>query len=431
MTSERERAADLEGEVATQVSVAAEPSGAAAPSGRPHAPWREVLLLGALTAFGSVAMDMYLPALPTLTRALNASPAAGQATISVFLAGLGVGQLAYGPLSDRWGRRGPALAGIGLYALACAACLVAQDMRVMTAARLLQAVGACGGGVIARAVVRDRYEDHEVIHVYAMLSLVSGVAPALAPLIGGFLLAAAGWRSIFAVQLGFALAVGAWTYLALPESRSAATRDKARESSAAASYLALLRKPLLVGYLLTGAFSGAALFAYINSAPEVLITIFHIPPSRFGWVFGVNAIGLIGANQINARLSRRLPARALIRGSLGSALVAGGALLVCAETGWGGLWGVLVPLFLVLASLGFTQPNATAGAMGVDRERAGAAAALLGVGFFGVGGLAGVATAVLHDGTARPMALVILASLATALTVFEATAARVRPAQIP
>jgi DHA1 family bicyclomycin/chloramphenicol resistance-like MFS transporter len=370
--------------------------------------------------FGSVSMDMYLPALPAMAKDLHASPAAAQATVSTFLLGQAVGQLVVGPLSDRLGRRIPVMAGVTLFCVATGLCAISSDVGLLVAARLLQALGACGGSLVARAVVRDRYDDHEVLHVFSLLSLVFGVCPVLAPLLGGWVLTVADWRWIFGVQALFGLAVGAAVFLRLPESRSEATRLRAYGENPFESYLALLRQPLLVGYLLTGGLAGAALFSYITSAPRLIITELHVSPAHFGWVFGVNAVGLIAGNQVNARLARRIPSDTLVQAALLSALAAAVALAACAWTGWGGVWGLLLPLFVVIASLGFSQPNTTASAMNVDRHRAGATAALVGTAFFGVGSLAGVATSLVPGRASQAMAAVILATLALALASYYA-----------
>ena len=383
-----------------------------------HAPWGEVILLASLSLFGSVAMDMYLPALPAVATDLKATAQSAQATISVFLFGLAFGQLVFGPLSDRLGRRPPILGGVALFLVASGLCTIATNASFLIGARLLQALGACAGMVVSRAVVRDRYDDHEVLHVYSLLSLVFAVGPVLAPLIGGWLLTVTSWRWIFGVEALFGLVVGAVALLKLPESRSEATRLQAMGERTTASYLALLREPLLVGYLLTGALSGAALFSYITAAPRVVMGELHVPAEHFGWVFGANAIGLIGAGQVNARLARRIPGDTLLQGALISALVAAGALVVCAYTGFAGAWGILVPLFVVMSALGFSQPNSSTAAMSVDRVRAGSTSALLGAGFFGVGSLAGVVTSLVPGTASQAMAVAILGSLVLSLAAY-------------
>ena len=388
-----------------------------------RAPWSEVILLAGLSMFGSVAMDMYLPALPAMAADLHASAASAQATVSTFLLGLALGQLLFGPLSDRLGRRLPLLAGVALFFVSSVLCAVCTHVGLLIGARLLQALGACTGSVVARAVVRDRYDDHEVLHVFSLLSLVFGVAPIVAPLIGGWVLKIGNWRWIFGVQALFGLLAGFSAFFRLPETRSEATRLRAEAENALASYLALLRQPLLVGYLLTGGLAGAALFAYVASAPRVVMGELHIPATHFGWVFGLNAVGLIGAGQINARLARRIQSDTLVQAALLAALAASGLLAVCAWTGWGGMWGVLAPLFVVISGLGFSQPNTTASAMGVDRHRAGATAALVGAAFFGIGSLSSVATGLIPGRASQAMAAVIAATLLLALASYQALVA--------
>ncbi len=393
-----------------------------------HAPLGEILLLGGLTAFGSVSMDMYLPAIPSLVRTLNTTPAAAQQTVSIFLIGLAVGQLVYGPVSDRVGRRGPILFGVGVYLVASLGCALAPSIAPLIVFRLLQALGACAGMVIARAVVRDRYQDHEVLHVFSLLTLVMGSAPILAPLIGGWVLTVANWRWIFGVQSLFALVITACAFFFLPESRSDATRIRALSERPLASYLALLRAPRLLGLMLNGAFANVALFAFITAAPELVITHYHVPAAYFGWIFGVNVTGMMAAGQINARLARRIPGETLLHASNAVALGCATLMVLGAITGWGGMLGVLIPLWFVMASLGFSQPNASAAAMSVDRERAGATAALLGATMFGVGSLAGVATSLFDDGTAKPVALVIWCGLLIAVAIGQLTRRRQRQA---
>lgn len=390
----------------------------AAVTDRTHVPWSEVVLLASISVLGLVAMDMYLPALPRMAADLHATPQATQATVSTFLLGLALGQLLFGPLSDRVGRRLPILGGITLFCIATAICAFSPDVSLLVGARLLQALGACAGVVVSRAVVRDRYDDREVMHVFSLLSLVSAIPPVVAPLIGGWVLGIADWRWIFGAQALFALVVGVAVFFRLPESRSAATREHARSENTLMSYLALLRQPLLVGYLLVGAFSGASLFSYIASASRVIMEEFHISATQFGWMFGVNAIGIAASAQLNARLSRRIPSDTLLRGAILVALAAGLLLTCCAIIGFGGLWGVLVPLFVVISSLGFTQPNTTAAAMTVDRHRAGAIAALIGSSFFGVGSLSAAAIGLIPGRASAAMSLVVMVTLTMALWVY-------------
>ena len=374
-----------------------------------------ILLLGALTASGPLSIDMYLPALPAIGRSLHATPAAMQQTVAAFFIGMAAGQLVYGPLSDRIGRRPPLLFGLVLYAVASAGCALAQSESLLIAARVAQALAGCAGMVIARAIVRDRFHYNEVLHIFSLLSLVMGLAPILAPLLGGWLLSAAGWRWIFGFQALFGAAAAVAAFVLLPESRSEATARNARGEHPLQSYLALLRQPRLVGFVLTGAFSGAALFTYVAASPDVLIGVFHVPPSRFGLFFGVNAFGLIGATQINARLARRVPFEVILKWANLAVFAASLLLAVDAVTGFGGLAGIMVPMFLVMSSFGFNQSNATVGALGVDPLRTGAISSLFGAASFAAGAAAAAVAGALRDGTPRPMAFVIVGALLCAV----------------
>jgi DHA1 family bicyclomycin/chloramphenicol resistance-like MFS transporter len=374
-------------------------------------PWGFVILLGALTAMGPLAIDMYLPSLPSIGADLHASAGQTQATVSAFLAGMGLGQFFYGPASDRLGRRAPILFGTAIYIAASIACALAVSPEMLIGARFVQALGACAGGVVSRAVVRDQFGHTETARMLSLLMLIMGLAPILAPLLGGALLGFGGWRLNFWFMTAFGIAVGLAAMLRLKESRSDETAAHAGTESPLQAYLALLREPRLVGYALAGALNGACLFTYIASSPELLIKTYGIAPSAFGLVFGLNAIGIIGGNQVNRFLLRHwLPEQVLARSSV---IAVGFAVLmsVAAVTGIGERWTVLPLLFLVFTSLGFIQGNTMAGALNVDPRRAGSISALLGGVSFGMGALASALAGVLHDGTPRPMALVMLASL--------------------
>jgi DHA1 family bicyclomycin/chloramphenicol resistance-like MFS transporter len=375
-------------------------------------PWGLVVLLGSLTAMGPLAIDMYLPSLPAIGLDLHASNTLTQGTVAAFLAGMAIGQFVYGPASDRLGRKPPIVVGIAIFVLASAACALAPSAPLLIAGRFAQALGACSGAVVARAVVRDRFGHVETARMLSLLMLIMGLAPILAPLLGGLLLTVGGWRLIFGFMAAFGVLLGLAALLQMRESRSEETAAHARSEHPFQAYLALLREPRLVGYALSGALNGAALFTYISASPELLIQVYKIPPQAFGWVFGTNAIGIIGANQVNRHLlRRRTPDEVLGRASL-AALVFSALLALAAVTGFGGRYAILPLLFCVLASYGFMGGNTTAGALNVDPRRSGSISALIGGLSFGTGALASALGGALHDGTPRPMAVIMLLAMA-------------------
>ncbi len=370
-----------------------------------------VVLLGALTAFVALSIDMYLPALPSIGRLLGGSAAAGQITLATFFAGLAIGQFIYGPASDRWGRRMPLLVGVVLYTLASAACAVAPNIPLLAAARFVQALGGSAGPVIARAAVRDRFDARDSARVLSLLMLVMGLAPIIAPFFGAALLAVVSWRAIFGVLFVFGVAMGVATYLGLAESRSAETAAHARNEHPLRGYLTLLRQPALVGYIVSGAFNSAALFAYIAAAPTVVMGFFGVPASRFVWIFGANAASMIAMSQLNAHLLKRASPEGLLLKARPYSLIFAAAMAVAAGFNLGGLWGVLIPLFLLFGTFGFIGPNTMAAGLSLDPRRAGSISALMGGVQFAVAALVAAAIAATGDTSPRPMAYAILVSM--------------------
>ena len=376
-----------------------------------------ILLLGALTAFGPIAIDMYLPSLPAIAAELGGGKGAGQLTVAAFLAGVALGQLVYGPLSDRIGRRGPLLVGLVLFVLASLGCAAVHSMPVLIVLRFVQALGGCAGIVLARAVVRDRFDARRSVQIYSLLMLIMGVAPVLAPLGGGWVMSLFGWRSIFILMALFGLITLVASALWLKESRPEETAIHARGENPLKAYRALLGDRQVMGYVLAGALGSATLFTYIAASPAVLIAKFGVAPAHFGLIFGLNAIGIIAASQLNRRLAMRWHHLQTLRVANIVAVVAAGVTTVAAVTGALGMLGVLIPLFVALAAFGVTPANALTGAMEAGGKRAGSTAAVYGFLQYTAGaGCAALAGLVSHD-PAIAMATVMTGALVIAAVV--------------
>jgi MFS transporter, DHA1 family, multidrug resistance protein len=370
-------------------------------------PARFLGILGAVTALVPLSIDMYLPTLPALERAFAADPAAVQLTLGAFFVGLAVGQALYGPVTDRFGRKPPLYAGLVGYVLASVGCALASSIGALVACRFVQALAGCAGLVVPRAMVRDRFDPQATARVFSLLVLVMGAAPILAPLAGGYVLAWLGWRAIFWGLGGMGLACLGAVALGLSETRRGDTHPAGVFGVALRGYARLLADRRYLGHALGGGLAMAGMFAYISASPFVLIQVYGVPAEAYGWVFGANALGLISASQLNRRLLASWRAEQVLAWAMTGTAVVGLALLLVALTGAGGLAGLLLPLFGFVASLGFTQPNALAGAMAEHPERAGSAAGLYGTLQFVAATVAGALVGRLHDGTAVPMAAVI------------------------
>ena len=365
------------------------------------------VILGTLAAFGPLSIDMYLPALPTIAAEFGTTTAAVQQTLSAFFVGLALGQLFYGPVSDRMGRRRPLLFGCAMYAVVSLGCAFAPSVGWLMGLRFLQALGSSAGVVIGRSVVRDRFDERESARMYSFLVLVMGIAPITAPLIGGQILTTFGWRAIFLVLTGFGLLCLLLVWFGLDESLPRERRTTTGLGSVLRGYGALLADGRYMGFALAGGLASAAMFAYISGSAFVFIELNGIPPAQFGFFFGVNALGLIAASQLNRHLLERYTSTRLLVAAL--SVTAGAALLLFGVTlaGIGGFLLMLVLLFLTIASTGMVGPNATALAMAPYGRNAGSASALLGATQFAAGALAGALVGLLANGTALPMTGVI------------------------
>jgi DHA1 family bicyclomycin/chloramphenicol resistance-like MFS transporter len=387
---------------------------------------RLVVVLGAVNAIGPLSIDMYLPAFPELAASLPASAAQVQLTLTACVAGLALGQLVVGPLSDRLGRRGPLVAAMATYTVASVLCSVAPSAPVLMALRFVQGLAGAGGVVISRAVVRDLHSGAAAVRLFSSLMLVTGLAPILAPLAGGQVLAVTSWRGIFVVLAALSALLALMVALGLQETLPPERRSDHGLRRTLAIMRALLRDRWFVGHALAGGLGFGALFAYIAGSSFVLQGIYGVSPQLYSVLFAMNGVGLIAGSQVNARLVGRFGPAKLLRAGLLSITSSAAALLAVVTAGGLGVWAVLVPMFVIVSSLAFVLPNSTALALADHPDVAGTASALLGVGQFLIGAV--VAPLVGAGGTdsAVPMAAVMTGAALAALAARRAAGVRRR-----
>lgn len=362
-----------------------------------------IATLGLLMSFGPMSVDMYLPAMPRIAADLGVEQAGVQMTLSAFFLAFGLCQLLWGPLGDRYGRRGPIIAGAVLFILGSAGCAASPDIVTLSLSRAVQGAGACSAPVLARAMVRDIFPRDKAASVLSMLMLVMGVAPMAAPMVGGQVLAHGSWRLIFGIQAAFGLVAAIATVIqseTLPDHQRAVSRWLGQVRG----YGSLLTSRRFLGYALSSAFIYGGMFVYISGTPFVYIEYFHVPSTVYGLLFALNIVGMILVNVANSRLVMRFGTDRLL--AAGCALIAGAGVVLMA-VGWtqaGGLVGIVVCLFCYLAFTGLIAANAVAGALAAYPHMAGTASALVGTCQWVLGALVGAFLGVIADGSPWPMA---------------------------
>ena len=366
-------------------------------------------LLGLLTAIGPLATDMYLPAFDAIEHGFGTPAGTAQITLSAWFAGLCVGQMTQGTLSDRFGRRRPLIVGTLVFSLACAGCALATDIPTLALFRMLSAFGGAAGMVIPRAVVRDMAEGHAAARIMSKLMLVMGAGPIRAPSLGGLLLGVGSWRLIFWVCGAYGLFCALIAWKILPETLPPSARVKLGPGALMSRYAHILSERGFITHALMGGFAMFGMFAYLGGSPQVFVQLFGLPPGFYGALFGVCAAGFIAASQINPWLVMRFGADRVVRISTKVFLLATACMFAFALTkGWGGWLPLAVCAFFSMSSQGFTTPNAVVGALQRHAAHAGSASALMGTMQFGLGAIAAAAVGLLSDGTARPMGVLML-----------------------
>ncbi len=380
------------------------------------------LLLGFLSAVGPLATDMYLPGLPSIEHDFAAIPGASQITLATWLFGLGIGQVLQGTLSDRFGRRGPLLAGMALFTASSIGCATADSMTSLAIWRAIGAIGGSAGMVIPRAIVRDHVTGNRAARMMSQQMLVMGAAPILAPSLGGLLIAWTGWRGIFWFQVGFGVLSIALSALLLPDSLAPEHRMRVDLAGLLKRFLNILREPIFRAHALIAGAVALSVFAYLGGVPGIYEHRFGLTPVQSGEMFGSNALAFIIATQINGLLAVRVGSpRLLGYGVIGFSIGGIGVVAFCFGA-LSGFWGLTIPLTTMLFSTGLMAPNTAVGALAKHATQAGSASALLGTVQYGLGAIGGALVAMLANGSNIPMGLVITASIVLAVY-----AARSRP----
>jgi DHA1 family bicyclomycin/chloramphenicol resistance-like MFS transporter len=389
-----------------------------------------VLTLGGLWTIGPFATDLYLPALPSVTRDLGASEQAVALTVTTFLLGLALGQLLAGPLSDTYGRRRPLLVGLGVFTAASLACALTPSVGVLVGLRLVQGLAGAAGMAIANAVVTDYVRGRQAARLLSRLALVGGLAPIVAPIIGAQLLRVTSWRGLFVVlgAIGVALVVG--VFLGLPESLPRERRSAAGARPALRAMAMLSRDADFMVYTFTGSLPFMAFFAYLAGSSFIYQEIYGVSPTTFSLLFAVNAVGMLAANQLNHRLLARFTPRQLLAAGLAAGAAAGVAVLAVLLAGGIAVWALAVPLFVLVSSLGLVFPDSTALALSLHPDVAGSASAYFGTLRLGLGALATPLIGIGGAVSGASMGLVIAVSGLAALALFVFVARRTRDEQV-
>lgn len=377
-----------------------------------------ILILGLLTAIGPLSIDMYLPAFPDIAKSLNTTVAKVTLSLSSFFVGISLGQLVYGPLLERLGRKTPLYVGLCIYLLASVGCAMATTVNALILFRLLQALGGCAGMVTARAIVRDLFAVKENAKIFSMLMLVVAVSPIIAPTLGGYITALFGWRYVFGMLIIINIGIIIGIYFLLPESKKPDPNFSLRPGNIAKNFMGIIQHPQFYTYTLTAAIAYAGLYAYISGSPYVFMEIFKVTEKQYGWIFALIAVGIISASQINNLLLKKYRSEQIIKAASFSQSLIGLAFAGCVLLGINELYLTVIFIFLFLCCQGFIFPNASALSLAPFGKNAGNASALMGAIQLSIGAVASAIISVLQNHTQLPMAAVMAVCATTAFVVF-------------
>lgn len=376
-----------------------------------------ILLLGTLTALGPFSIDMYLPGFPAIAENLHTTVARVALSLSSFFVGISAGQLLYGPLLDRFGRKKPLYFGLLLYVVSSAGCLAVHSIEQLIILRFVQAIGSCAAAVASVTLVRDLFPVKDSAKVFALLMLVVGVSPMVAPTVGGYVSAAFGWQAVFLMLAAIGALLLLATFFWLPDNYKPDLTLSLKPRPILTNFWAVLREPQFTTYAFTGAISFSGLFAYVSGSPLVFMDIFHVDGKVYGWIFAFLSVGLIGSSQVNSQLLRKYQSEQIVLAALLCQSVIACIFLILTSTNIVGLGGTVAFLFLYLCCLGFTNPNTSALSLAPFTRNAGSASALMGAIQMALGALASVSVSLFNTHSATPMVAIMAGTALSALLV--------------
>ena len=377
-----------------------------------------ILILGSLATISPFSIDMYLPGFPAIADDLKTSIAQVQLSLTSYLIGISVGQLLYGPLLDRFGRKTPLYAGLVVYIIASLGCALTTSVESLIVMRFIQAVGGCAGMVAAQALVRDLFPVNKTAQAFSLLTLVIAVSPMIAPTLGGYVTAAFGWHSVFIILAAITALIMLGVFLTLPEGRLADVSISLKPKPVLANFGLVIRQPQFLVFALAGGIATAAPFAYISGSSDVFMNIYHVSEKEYGWIFAFLAFAMIGSTQLNHILLKKYKSQQVIHVTLLYQSAIGILLVVGTWLGWYEKYSLILLLFIFLTGQGLLNPNATALSLAPFTRFAGSASALLGSFRMAMGGLTSAAVSLLHNGTVLPMVCIMTACSLLGMFIF-------------
>ncbi|WP_186757852.1 Bcr/CflA family multidrug efflux MFS transporter [Echinicola salinicaeni] len=366
-----------------------------------------ILILGALSTISPFSIDMYLPGFPAIAENLGTSIANVQLSLTSYLIGIAIGQLFYGPLLDRFGRKKPLYIGLAIYVLTSVACAFTTNVENLILMRFFQAIGGCAGMVAAQALVRDIFPVNKIAQAMALLMLVIAVSPMIAPTLGGYVTAHFSWHVVFLILAAITTIIIIASYYFLPDGSKPDTDVSLRPKQVLKKYIEVSKNRQFLVYMLIGGVAGAAPFAYISGSADVFMNIYHVTEQQYGWIFALLATAMIGSTQLNHILLKRFSSEQVIKVALTYQTIVGFIMIIGVWNDWLNVFTLIGLMFIFLTGHGLCNPNAAALTLAPFTRNAGSAAALMGSARMAMGGLVSAAVSVFHNGTANPMVIMM------------------------